>query len=225
VVFSLAVLTSTGLGVIAWRGWRAGAAVEGALSEGLGTGWRSHLDPEIAARLRRRLPWFRILFLPIFVRRRDIERLPDIRYGDAGRWNLLDLYRPRFQPPTGPTLVYLHRGGFFSGRKSREARPLLYRLASQGWVCLSANYRLRPAATFPGHLIDLKKVIAWVREHCLGARTWPRVQRRPHGDLRRWQLRRRQPGPACRSYAEPARIPTGFERTDTSRAADLLGPW
>jgi acetyl esterase/lipase len=29
---------------------------------------------------------------------------------------------------------------------------------------LSANYRLRPAATFPDHLIDLKKVIAWVRE-------------------------------------------------------------
>jgi len=76
VVFSLAVPTATGLGVIAWRGWRAGAAVEGALKEGLGMGWRSSLDPEIAARLRRRLPWFRILFLPIFVRRRDVERLP-----------------------------------------------------------------------------------------------------------------------------------------------------
>jgi hypothetical protein len=36
-------------------------------------------------------------------------------------------------------------------------------LASQGWVCVSANYRLRPAAGFPDHLIDVKKVIAWVR--------------------------------------------------------------
>jgi len=204
VVFSLAVLTSTGLGVIAWRGWRAGAAVVGALNEGLGTGWRGNLDPVIAARLRRRLPWFRILVLPIFVRRRDVERLPNIGYGDAGRWNLLDLYRPRFEPPTGPTLVYLHGGGFFSGRKSREARPLLYRLASQGWVCLSAYYRLRPAAAFPDHLIDLKKVI------CLGARPRLRVRRGPRGDLRRWQLCRRQPGNACRSYAEPARIPAGF---------------
>jgi acetyl esterase/lipase len=34
-------------------------------------------------------------------------------------------------------------------------------------VCLSANYRLRPAATFPDHLIDLKKIIAWVRERGL----------------------------------------------------------
>jgi acetyl esterase/lipase len=32
-------------------------------------------------------------------------------------------------------------------------------------VCISANYRLRPAATFPDHLIDVKTVIAWVREH------------------------------------------------------------
>ena len=32
-------------------------------------------------------------------------------------------------------------------------------------MCVSANYRLRPAARHPDHLIDLKKVIAWVREH------------------------------------------------------------
>jgi acetyl esterase/lipase len=51
------------------------------------------------------------------------------------------------------------------GGKNREARPLLYRLASQGWVCISANYRLSPAARFPDHHIDAKKVIAWVRQH------------------------------------------------------------
>ena len=32
-------------------------------------------------------------------------------------------------------------------------------------MCISANYRLSPAARFPDHLIDAKKVIAWVREH------------------------------------------------------------
>lgn len=32
-------------------------------------------------------------------------------------------------------------------------------------MCISANYRLRPAVTFPDHLIDVKKVIAWAREH------------------------------------------------------------
>ncbi|HWH99990.1 MAG TPA: hypothetical protein VNT27_06645, partial [Propionibacteriaceae bacterium] len=36
VVFGLAGLTTVGLGVIAWRGWRAGPAVARALSENLG---------------------------------------------------------------------------------------------------------------------------------------------------------------------------------------------
>jgi acetyl esterase/lipase len=52
-----------------------------------------------------------------------------------------------------------------SPQKKPRGAPLLYRLASLGWVCISANYRLSPAATFPDHLIDVKKVIAWAREH------------------------------------------------------------
>jgi hypothetical protein len=61
--------------------------------------------------------------------------------------------------------VHLHGGGYDQGRKNSQSLPLLYRLASQGWTCVSANYRLRPAARHPDHLIDLKKVIAWVRAH------------------------------------------------------------
>lgn len=104
------------------------------------------------------------LFAPLAVRRSDVERVADISYGDAGRWNTLDVYRHRSRPSSRPTLVHLHGGGFRSGRKSREARLLLYRLASRGWVCISANYRLSPAARFPDHLVDVKKVIAWVGE-------------------------------------------------------------
>ncbi|HXQ57924.1 MAG TPA: alpha/beta hydrolase [Actinomycetes bacterium] len=91
--------------------------------------------------------------------------MADIPYGDAGRRNLLDLYRHRARPPGGPVLIHLHGGGSSRGRKNRQALPLLYRLASQGWLCVSANYRLRPAAQHPDHLLDLKKVIAWVRAH------------------------------------------------------------
>jgi acetyl esterase/lipase len=32
-------------------------------------------------------------------------------------------------------------------------------------VCISANYRLFPAGRFPDPVIDVKRVIAWVREH------------------------------------------------------------
>ena len=165
VAFGVAVLATVGLVIVAWRGLRAGPAVEHALREGLGAGWRTAIDAAMAVRLRRRLPFARILFWPFPVRGRDVERVANLSYGDAGKANLLDVYRHRSHASGGPTLVFMHGGAFRSGRKSREARPLLYRLASQGWVCISANYRLGPAAGFPDHLIDVKKVIAWVREH------------------------------------------------------------
>ena len=162
---ALAVLATVGLAVIVRRALRAGPATARALSEGLGPAWRDALDPDLAAGLRRRLPLGLILFAPFVFRRGDVVRVANISYGDAGARNRLDVYRHRSRPSGAPTLVYFHGGAFRSGRKNREARPLLYRLASQGWVCISANYRLRPAATFPDHLIDVKKVIAWAREH------------------------------------------------------------
>jgi acetyl esterase/lipase len=161
----LAALATAGLAVLAWRGPQARPALEQAMSEALGAGWRSAIDPELVAGLRRRLPLARILLLPLSRRRRDVERVADIAYGDAGRRNLLDVYRHRARPSGAPVLVHLHGGSYAQGHKNSQSLPLLYRLASQGWVCVSANYRLRPAAQHPDHLIDLKKVIAWVRAH------------------------------------------------------------
>jgi acetyl esterase/lipase len=153
---AVAVLAVLGLGVIARWGLQAGGAVERALDEAL----------PAAATPRRRAPADAAgLVAPLAVRRRGVERVADIAYGDAGRWNTLDLYRPRSRPSGRPVLLYLHGGGFRSGRKSREARLLLHRLAARGWVCASANYRLSPAARFPDHLVDVKRAIAWMREH------------------------------------------------------------
>jgi len=156
-----ALATIPGMAVSAWRGLRTDQVAGRALEQGLGTAWRDHVHKP----LRRHRPWARILLLPGLMRQRNVERIPNIRYGDAGRRNLLDIYRRRGAPQNAPVLVYFHGGGFTSGAKNREARPLLYRLAGQGWVCISANYRLRPQTSFPGHQIDAKKVIAWVREH------------------------------------------------------------
>jgi acetyl esterase/lipase len=38
-------------------------------------------------------------------------------------------------------------------------------LARSGWVCVAPNYRLSPRATWPDHLVDLKRALAWVRQH------------------------------------------------------------
>jgi acetyl esterase/lipase len=164
---AIAALVVAGLIVVARRALRTGAVVERALAGALGPHWRNHLAPDVANGLRQHLPWPRILILPWMFGRHDVERVANIAYGDDGSSNLLDVYRHRSHPTVAPTLVYLHGGGFHWGRKNREARPLLYHLASQGWTCVSANYYLaRPAAdAFPRNLIDVKKLIAWVRAH------------------------------------------------------------
>lgn len=158
---ALAALTTLALAYSLWLGIRSGRSIDDALDEGLGADWRDR----VRIPLRRHRPWLRIVLLPAYMKQRDVRVVRNLSYGDAGRHNLLDLYHHRDTPQNAPVLVYFHGGQYTSGAKSREARPLLQRLASQGWVCVSANYRLRPETTFPGHQIDAKKVIAWMREH------------------------------------------------------------
>ncbi|MFI1753462.1 alpha/beta hydrolase [Streptomyces sp. NPDC020571] len=154
-VVALAAASAAGLAVVALRGIRTPAVVRLALDEALGTGTGT----------RRRPPLARILLRPFFRRRNDVRRVGNLRYGDAGRHNLLDLYHHRSRPEGGPVLIHFHGGHYDQGRKNTQSLPLLYRLASQGWVCISANYRLRHAFSHPDHLIDAKKVITWAREH------------------------------------------------------------
>lgn len=151
--FGIAVLAAVGLGIIVSRSLRTKAVVDRALRDDLGV-------PLPA----RRLPLLRILVAPFWVTNRGVERIRDVRYGDAGTQNLLDFYRGRSAPPAGRVLVHFHGGGYRTGNKSREARPLIYRLAGRGWLCISANYRLTPAA-FSDHVEDARKVVAWVRAH------------------------------------------------------------
>ena len=154
IALAVAVLASGGLVVILRRGLRAGPTVESALREA-----------EPTARLSSRLSVAPLLFAPFSVRTRSVERIANLEYGDAGKWNLLDVYRHRAHPSGCPVLVHLHGGAFRRGRKNNEARLLFYRLASHGWVCISANYRLGRSVRYPDQLIDAKKVIAWIREH------------------------------------------------------------
>ncbi len=152
----LAALTVAGIVVSVVLAARAVGVLESVL--------RVELDPGI--RLHHRTgpgQLLRVLLAPVRWRRGDVVRVKDVRYGPGpGKSNLLDVYRPRGQSQRGPVLVHFHGGGFFSGVKSREARLLLERFASRGWVCVSANYRLRPAR-FPEQVVDAKRVIAWLR--------------------------------------------------------------
>ncbi|MFN8017830.1 MAG: alpha/beta hydrolase [Acidimicrobiales bacterium] len=94
----------------------------------------------------------------------------DIPYGDAGPRNTLDIWK-RWDLPNdakAPVLVNVHGGAWVIGNKQQQAMPLMAHLAEQGWVCVSINYRLSPRATWPDHIVDVKRALAWVKEHIAG---------------------------------------------------------
>ncbi|GAA5177261.1 alpha/beta hydrolase [Rugosimonospora acidiphila] len=154
VALAVAALTAAGLAVLIRRALPTGAELRRAFAD----------DAGIDLRPARR-PWAHILLAPFAVRRHGVVRVGNLAYGDAGKRNLLDVYHRRDRPTGGPVLVYFHGGGFRTGHKRWEGRALLYQLAAQGWVGVSANYRLAPAHHFPNAHVDAKRVIAWVRSH------------------------------------------------------------
>jgi acetyl esterase/lipase len=158
----LAVVASAALVVLRRRAQDTGPALERALDEGLGADWRDGADAELAARLRRRPSLAHILLAPLSPRRRGVERIANIRYGRARRANLLDLYRDRSDRSGRPVLIHFHP---IFGSKRLGTRYLFHRLAAQGWICVSANYRRSSDDESFDPAIDVKKVIAWVREH------------------------------------------------------------
>jgi acetyl esterase/lipase len=153
-------VTAFGLLLVARRGPLAGPALATALARALNL--HEQITRHVDRPGGRRVPVSTVL-CPSPLRPRAVQRIANIDYGPAGPANRLDLYRNRSTPAGAPVLIHFHGGHFRTGNKSRETRALLYRLASQGWVCISANYRLRRAGRFPAPLIDAKRVIAWVR--------------------------------------------------------------
>ncbi len=104
--------------------------------------------------------------LPFFFWRRNVRRVGGIPIGKAGRWMLkADVYHPKESKKPGPVLVFVHGGGWMVSFRQFQGLPVLTRLAAAGWTCISVSYRLSPVATFPDHLIDVKRGIAWAREN------------------------------------------------------------
>jgi acetyl esterase/lipase len=109
-------------------------------------------------------PWRRILLAPRRAFRRDVVRVRNVSYGEGPR-RKLDVYHRRDLPAGAPVVVHFHGGGFHSGNKGREARPLIGHLVSRGMVCASADYRLRPHVGYEEQLADVLAAIDWVRSH------------------------------------------------------------
>lgn len=161
----LMALTWLGLWRLHRESHQADEALGRALCAGLGEDFRASIPSHRQAVLRDTIStrdWLR----PFTMSSEGVERLVDIPYADAGERNLLDIYRPLQAREGGfPVLLQVHGGGWFSGHKQQQALPLLHHLAQRGWICVSINYRLSPDHKFPAHIVDVKKAIAWIKQH------------------------------------------------------------
>lgn len=91
----------------------------------------------------------------------DVERVDDIQYGPDGKWNVLDVYRPKEKEGALPLIVSVHGGGWVYGDKE------LYRfycmsLAQGGFAVVNFTYRLAPEHKFPAQMEDINRVMEWV---------------------------------------------------------------
>src|SRR5271168_767894 len=155
------------LGVIRYRGVTTPGPV-------LGAGLRDQLGPDYAEALtalpqsepkrrgRRNLPLGNSV-----ARRRYVEKTNVVSYGPHGRANLADIWRRRDLPRDGkaPVLLQVPGGAWMIGMRRPQAYPLMSHLAARGWVCVSIGYRVSPVHTWPDHIVDVKRALAWVKEN------------------------------------------------------------
>ncbi|MDV7999923.1 alpha/beta hydrolase [Rhodococcus sp. IEGM 1408] len=116
---------------------------------------------------RHRTPWLTALFQPWPLRPRGVEARKGLTYGPEPRANRFDLYtgRGRDRARTRGVLIHIHGGHFRAGGPSRESRAMLFDHALRGWAAISTTYHLSPTPEggFPQHLVDVKRLIHWIR--------------------------------------------------------------
>ncbi len=97
----------------------------------------------------------------------DYAHDTDIVYGDHGTRNHLDIWRRPDLDRGGkaPVLLQVPGGAWMVGSKRQQAYPLMSHLAELGWVCVAINYRLSPRSTWPDQIVDVKRALAWTKEH------------------------------------------------------------
>jgi acetyl esterase/lipase len=147
-----------------WAAQKADQTLNAALEESFGSDFRDLVchptgDPSSFAR--------RGGLLPSGPHRRYAAHTSDISYGPGGRDNLLDIWRrPDLAPGhRAPVLLQVPGGAWALNGKRPQGYTLMSRMVELGWICVSINYSKSPRSTYPAHLIDVKRAIAWVRQN------------------------------------------------------------
>jgi acetyl esterase/lipase len=133
------------------------------LREALGDDYETIAEksqPAVRRRLTRVLP-------NELTRRRYVEKAGTVQYGPHPRVNFADIWRRDDLPRDGraPVLLQVPGGAWAIGMRRPQAYPLLSHLAERGWVCVSIDYRVSPRHTWPDHIVDVKRALAWIKDN------------------------------------------------------------
>jgi len=107
--------------------------------------------------------WWRTL-LQIPYTPRTLLSVDDVAYGPDPRQRL-DVWRTASTPLGAPVLLYFHGGSWTFGNKRDQSRPMLHEFVAQGWIVITANYRLAPQHRWPAQGNDVEAVLNWVQRH------------------------------------------------------------
>jgi acetyl esterase/lipase len=162
----VSVVSWLGLVVLNRIGKRSNMPLTAALDAGLGTDRRTESDglwKRPAGAGTAKTPGV-IRMLRVY---HDYVHDTDISYGDCGSRNYLDIWRRPDLDRAGraPVLLQVPGGAWMVGGKRQQAYPLMSHLAELGWVCVAINYRLSPRSTWPDQIVDVKRAVAWTKEH------------------------------------------------------------
>jgi acetyl esterase/lipase len=163
---ALSAASWAGLAYLDRSARESGLVFEEALEEAFGLGYRDRIAEPLSAHIDSPVVR-REVALPRVRRYPGVKRVRDLSYGEFGRRNRLDVYHQRELVPGGaaPVLLQIHGGAWVIGDKQQQGMPLISHLAARGWVCVAINYRLSPKAPWPAHIVDVKRAIAWIKEH------------------------------------------------------------
>jgi acetyl esterase/lipase len=163
IALALTVIAWALLWVIHRRNVASEPHFEEPLREALGDDYESVAAQSQPARRRRMIGvWPNDL-----IRRRYVEKANTVQYGPHRRVNRADIWRRSDLPRDGkaPVLLQVPGGAWAIGMRRPQAYPLLSHLAERGWVCVSIDYRVSPRNTWPDHIVDVKRALAWIKEN------------------------------------------------------------
>jgi acetyl esterase/lipase len=162
---ALAGASALGLAHMVRQSHQAKEVLEDALVDGLGVDYVEQLD-EVPDPADLATPWHKVA-RPFNFADEGVRVISDLPYSEAGRRGHLDLYLPAGEDTIedAPVLLQIHGGAWSIGAKEHQGRPLMNRMAAQGWICVAINYRLSPRDAWPAHIVDVKRAIAWIKDN------------------------------------------------------------